>query len=186
MANIRYALVDEKSGLVTLRASVPARLYAEFDVPAGQRLVRPLDGKIPPHAVRLDLRKIRGVRNEVTSIESVLAARQPQAMSAAQMLDLRRAREIAELDLRYAARIDTLTGPLASVHSEKRRQAEAGGGPLVADEADRLAILENAALQDEAIAAVESERRRIKAAVKAATTEEEIEAALAITKEGFA
>ena len=175
----RPAASISPTGVVTLRGSVPARLFASVDVPAGHRLVKPLDGIVPAGMVRLDLRKIRRERNEVSTIESVMAARQPDGLSSEQLLEVSRAKALAAVDQSYGLRMQSITGPFATLHAEKRRQAEAGGGPLVLDEADRLAILANAAAEDEAVGTIERQRRAVKAALKAATTEDEIKAALA-------
>jgi MoxR-like ATPase len=92
------------------------------------------------------------------------------------IVDMERRKRIADLDQIYSERLAEIAGPLAAIHAEKRRQAEAGGGPLVADEADRLAILANAAAQDEAVAAIERERREVKALLRAAKSRNELAA----------
>lgn len=95
-----------------------------------------------------------------------------------------RHRAIAENDRRCMKRIDAARGILASLHAEKRRQAAVRQAhdpalmPLVADEADRLAILANAAKEDEAVAAIETERRQIKAALKSAKSKTAVREAL--------
>lgn len=86
------------------------------------------------------------------------------------------------IDRVYAKKINDLIGPLGRLHQRKAERAILGrklGGPLVADEADRLAIIAAATKQDEAVAALDVERRQMKADVRAATTAAEIHALLA-------
>lgn len=146
------------------------------DIASGTRIVVPSDGKGPETDVRVDLRKVREPVNHVPSVEDVLTAWRPDPMPAHVILDVERRKRIAEMDRIYAERLSEIVGPLAAIHAEKRRQAETGGGPLVADEADRLAILANAAAQDEAVAAIERERRELKALLRAAKSRNELAA----------
>ena len=178
--NVRYVLVDIATGFVESRASVPREMFDEVQIPEGRRVVVPADGIVPGERVKLDLRKVRKPINFVASIADVQTAwRNDDEVPADLQFEITKAETIDELDWTYAERIEGLRGPLAALHAEKRRQAETGCGPLVADEADRLAILANAAVEDERIAAIERQRRAVKAAVKAATTDDEIKAALA-------
>ncbi|TPJ83832.1 hypothetical protein FJ422_16295 [Mesorhizobium sp. B2-6-3] len=88
----------------------------------------------------------------------------------------------ARIDRHYARMINELIGPLGLLHQRKAERAATGrklGGPLIVDEADRQAVLAAAARQDEAIAALDAERRRMKAGVRAAATAAEINAILA-------
>lgn len=85
----------------------------------------------------------------------------------------------AQIDQWFAQRMAFLIGPMAPLHALKRAQAEAGGGALVADDADREAILERAAEQDAALSALDAQRRDLKAQVRAAATPEQIAAPLA-------
>lgn len=145
----------------------------------GKKLVIVTDGKLPSHSqyvLKLDM-----MPEPVTYVEQfidiVAVDEMPTGQGKADLDTLKHDR-IRELDQVYASRMASLKGPLENLHAEKRRQAEAGGGPLVADEADRLAILENAERQDSELAEVESERRVIKAHLRNARTEEEIAAVL--------
>jgi len=181
MSKVAYILVDESSGHVLRSVSVPQRMFPR-PVPAGQRMVVLGDGKVPSTTqLRVDLRKVRQPMTFVAALDDVLAARQPEIRPRSAVIELmmQQSAAIARLDSEFVRRMDDLAGPLASLHAEKRRQAEAGGGPLVADEADRLAILANAARQDAALAALETKRRAIKVAIRAAATAGEIDAALA-------
>lgn len=86
------------------------------------------------------------------------------------------------IDRVYAKKINDLIGPLGRLHQRKAERAMAGPkrcGPLIVDEADRLAIIDAATKQDEAVAVLDVERRQLKAAVRAATTAAEINAILA-------
>lgn len=84
--------------------------------------------------------------------------------------DLLRHRALTAVDHHYARRLAEIVGPLGPVHALKRAQALAGGGPLVADDADREAILARAAEQDEALRDIEAGRLALKDALRAATT----------------
>lgn len=86
----------------------------------------------------------------------------------------------ARIDAHFSARIAQVIGPLGQVHALKRAQAEAGAGPLVADEADRAAILVRASEQDAELAALDAERRALKARVREAADPQQIEAPLAL------
>lgn len=77
------------------------------------------------------------------------------------------------IDRHYAARIDTVLGPMAALHMLKRIVP---AGELVAD---REAILQRAAEQDAELAAIDRERRDLKAAVRAAVSSTEIKALIA-------
>lgn len=190
--NVRYVLVGA-DGFVTRRFSVPAGLVPG-EPPEGQRIVIIGDGILPRGRAKLDLRKIRKPVNVVASIGAVRSSWRAPEPSPEDRLEERRHGAIGRLDRDCAARAASIAGPLAALHAEKRRQAEAGAYdratmPLVADEADRLAILRRAQDEADAIAAIERRRRTIKAALKAAKTEDEIKAAMAVAsddpKEGF-
>lgn len=181
MTKVAYILVDGTTGQVLQSVSVPQRFFPR-PVPAGQRMVVLGDGKAPSTTQRrVDLRKVRQKMTFTATLDDVLAARQPEIRPRSAVIELmmQQSAAVGRLDREFVRRMEDLAGPLASLHAEKRRQAEAGGGPLVADEADRLAILENAARQDAALAALETKRRAIKAAIRAAATAGEIDAALA-------
>ncbi len=174
--NVCYVEIDNATGFVTGRFSVPAGMVPE--APAdGRTVVIPADRKIPAGPAKLDRRKLRQPVNRVASISSVETSWRTAELTASQLLEGQRAAVIEKLDRDFAQRASSNTGPLAGIHAEKRRQAEAGGGPLVDGEVDRQAILEKAARQDEALATIERERRAIKAAIRAATTKEEIDRA---------
>lgn len=185
----RYFTFESGTGRVVMRGSA-SRERLPNEAPEGHGLVIVEDGRIPRDGFRVDRRKIppAGI-TIVSSLDGkLLDADKTQILSSRAAVEERRIRAIAGLDDDYARRLAEVRGPLADLHAEKRRQAEAGVGPLVADETDRLAILANAARQDEAVAAIELKRRAIKAALKAATTEDEIKAALAMSndpKEAF-
>lgn len=172
-------LVDIETGFVDQRVSVPQSQFEDHQPPDGKRMVVPADGIIPVGRIRLDMRKVRQAITQVGCIAEVQSSWRPKALPERHCLDIARADAIAALDASAARRIDALRGPLATLHAEKRRQAEAGGGPLVAGETDRRAILANAAAEDEAVAAIERERRALKARLRAARTEDEIKAILA-------
>ncbi|MCO6050830.1 hypothetical protein NGM99_13685 [Mesorhizobium sp. RP14(2022)] len=84
------------------------------------------------------------------------------------------------IDQWFAGRIAMLIGPMAPLHALKRAQAETGGGALVADDADRQAILARAAEQDAQLAALDAQRRELKAQVRAAANPEQIAVPLAL------
>lgn len=178
MKHVRYIFVDEKTGDVTMRGQVPDASMLPESAPSGQRMIVVGDGAVPRQSFRIDRRKIRAGVVEVPTLAGRTLGARP--MPPDLVVAAARVEALAKVDRDYAQRIAGVGGPLAALHAEKRRQAEAGGGPLVADEADRLAILANAAAQDEAVAAIERERRAIKAALRAATTADEIKAALAV------
>lgn len=178
MSKVAYILVDETTGHVLSAGSVPQRFFPR-SVPSGQRMVVFGNGKAPNTTqLRVDLRKVRQPMTFVERVDDVLACRQPEIRQpdAALEIIMRRHEALGRLDREFARRMDEIAGPLADLHAEKRRQAEAGGGPLVAGEADRLAILENAANQHAAIAALEAEYRTIRARLKAVATLAELEA----------
>lgn len=180
--NVNYVLVDADGNVAEI-CSVPPELFAS-EPPEGRRIVVLADGVLPTTIqLRVDLRKLRKTVTTVATLADVLLLRQASPMPADHRLEMERGAAIAELDRRYAIKLQSVTGALSSLHAEKRRQAEAGGGPLVADEADRRAILENAAQQDQVLATIERERRGLKARLRAALTAEDIEAALAANRD---
>lgn len=81
-----------------------------------------------------------------------------------------RDKALGQIDRHYAAKIDAVLGPMASLHLLKRIV------PSGAFVADKDAILKRAAEQDEILAAIDKERRELKAAVRAAATAAEIKA----------
>lgn len=175
---ISYVTVDAATGRTIGLFSVPRRLLPK-NPRAGEKIVIVTDGNLPAHTQYL--LKLDMLPEPVTYVEQladIIAANEMPAPKNKADLEAVRAAGIRDLDLSYAERMASMTGPLSTLHAEKRRQAEAGGGPLVANEADRLAILENAERQDSELAEMESERRAIKARLRNATTEEEIAAAL--------
>ncbi len=185
MSKVAYILVDETTGHVLSAGSVPKRFFPR-PVPSGQRMVVLGDGKAPNTTqLRVDLRKVRQPMTFVERVDDVLACRQPEVRQpdAAIEIIMRRHEALGRLDREFARRMAEIAGPLADLHAEKRRQAEAGGGPLVADETDRLAILDNAAQQDTALAALETERRAIKALIRASTTLDDLHAIRTTTLE---
>lgn len=171
--SVRFIYIDASTGFVVSRQMLPA---LPGEPPEGQRIVVPADGKLPSAAARIDLRRARKSVNHVASIDDVLASWRPPEPSEIELLLQAKHAAIAAVDRDYAERIASIQGPLSSLHAEKRRQAEAGGGPLILDESDRLSILANAAEEDEKVAAIDLERRTIKARLKAASTVDEIEA----------
>ncbi len=56
-------------------------------------------------------------------------------------------------------------------------EAEAGGGPLIADEDERQAVLAKSAEEQAMVAGIERERLEKKAAIRAATTVEDVKTA---------
>jgi hypothetical protein len=173
--NLRFVLVDTETGFVETRISLPSADFESYEIPAGKRVVIPADDDIPVGRVKLDLRKVRQPVNLVDSIASVQASWRKVEISAAVQLERKRQERLDDLDRRYAAHMAAVRGPLADLHAAKRRQAEAGDGPLVADEADRQAILAAASAEDEAIAMLERERRTIKERIKSAASPAEVD-----------
>lgn len=84
-----------------------------------------------------------------------------------------RDKALAAIDAHYAARIEAILGPMAALHLLKRIVPS---GELVADKED---ILKRATEQDAALAAVDRERRNLKAAVRAAASSNDIKALIA-------
>lgn len=173
-----FYLVVNDDGRVISHCLIPNEMFPP-EIAAGTRIIVPADGNGPETEVCVDLRKVSERVNHVESIKDVLAWSEP-APSAVILLDIERRRHIAKVDEVYAQRIAAVAGPLAALHAEKCRQAEAGGGPLVADEPDRLAILANAGRENEAIAEIERQRRAVKALLRAAETDSDFAAALAL------
>ncbi|EKF17054.1 hypothetical protein [Nitratireductor pacificus] len=81
-----------------------------------------------------------------------------------------RKRALDLIDQHFAARIDTVLGPLAALHLLKRIVPD---GHLVPD---RDAVVRRAAEQDAELAAIDHARRVLKADVRAAATSDEIRA----------
>lgn len=79
-------------------------------------------------------------------------------------------RALAIVDLEFGRRLETILGPLATVHSLKRWQAVAGGGGLIRDEAEREAVLARAGEQDAVLASIEAERLGLKVKIRAAAS----------------
>lgn len=172
---IHYVVFDSSSGLVIRNCSCPSDRLPDATEDGTRMIV--LEGRIPPGRWKIDRRKARKPVTFAASLDSIASL---IPLDAAVELENSRDLHIDMLDRGYADLIAAARGPLAALHAEKRRQAEAGGGPLVADESDRAAILANAATEDEAIAAIERERRAKKVLLRAATTEDEIKAALQV------
>ncbi|MHA7835572.1 MAG: hypothetical protein ACX94A_13955, partial [Algiphilus sp.] len=84
-----------------------------------------------------------------------------------------RDKALAAIDDHYAARIDAILGPMASLHLLKRIVPS---GPLVED---KDAILQRAAEQDAELARIDKERRDLKAKVRDAVSSEDIRALIA-------
>lgn len=179
--SIRFIYIDAKTGFILSRQMLPVLPDAP---PEGQRIVVPDDGQLPAADLRIDLRKARKPVNHVASIEDVLANWSPPELSPVHALEQMKEVAIFAVDKTYAEWIEKVQGPLAGLHAEKRRQAEAGGGPLIVDEEDRLAILAKAAEQDEILFAIDAERRSLKMAIKSAESKEEIDLAAAKADKG--
>lgn len=175
--NVAYAVFDKDTGLLVRGVSVPAD-FPQAEPIEGALIVYLADGVLPRSEVKVDRRKIKKPVTEVATLSDAILPWAPPPLPDEALLAMNRDTAISALDASYAEQIAGIAGPLAMLHAEKRRQAEAGGGPLVADEADKLAILANAQVQDEAIAALEQERRAAKQAIREATTTEEVAAAL--------
>lgn len=94
-------------------------------------------------------------------------------------LETLRQRALDRVDAHYAAVISSIYGQFPWAHQAKLEQARAGGGPLVADEEDRLAIIAKAADQLELLEHIEPERIAMKRAVREAESIEALEAATA-------
>lgn len=178
---ISYVVACATTGAVLRLVTAPKRAVPS-QPDAGQKIVIVTDGNLPKHSqyvLKLDM--LPGPVTYVEQFSDIVQADEwPTRGGKPDDLDVRRNEVIGDLDRAYAERLAAVAGPLAALHAEKRRQAEAGGGPLVVDEADRLAILANAARQDEAITEIERRRRTVKALLRAASTESDIAAALAL------
>ena len=85
-------------------------------------------------------------------------------------IEAERAKALLAVDRHFARLMDSLLGPFAAIHRMKREQADAGGGPLVADEAERRAVLACAARQDAALVEIERRRLALKKRVRAAAS----------------
>lgn len=175
MSNVHYVVVDGSSGRIVETVSVPESMFP-LHTEEHQKIVVITDRSMPVHhQYVVDLGMLIDKITIAAKISDIVNKdeRPPDIPPA---LDVLIAEKILEVDNLYAERLAEIAGPLAALHAEKRRQAEAGGGPLVADEADRLAILANAAAQDEAVAAIERERRELKALLRAANSRDELAA----------
>lgn len=176
--NVNYVLVDADGNVAEI-CSVPPELFAS-EPPEGRRIVVLADGVLPTTIqLRVDLRKARKAITTVATLDDILLQRQASPIPEEHRIEIKRGAAIAELDRRYALKIQALAGPLAGLHAEKRRQAEAGGGALVDDEADRAAILARAAEQDTRLAELDRRRRALKDEIRAAGTVEAVQAILA-------
>lgn len=183
--NLAYAVFDAGTGLLASIVSIPAG-SPKPEAIEGSLIVIVADGKLPRREVKVDRRKIKAAVTEVETISDVLLSWSPPPMHPAARLSMSKAAAINAIDVDYAERLKTVAGPFAAIHAEKRRQADAGGGPLIVDEDDRAAILANAAKQDEKIASIESERRDLKTRIRAASTTEEIDAIMRRPDAGLA
>jgi hypothetical protein len=172
--NIFYLVVDY-AGTIQSMGSVPASRFEDIKLEKRRRLIIPEDGKPPENAAaKLN---VKGLPTGVISVPSLAEITIPvEPPSAEVVLELRRSETLAIVDAFFASAFASIRGPLAELHAEKRKQAEAGGGPLIVDEEDRVAILAKAKAQDDQIAKLEQERRTTKAALVAAVTIEEIAA----------
>lgn len=83
------------------------------------------------------------------------------------------------VDKHFKHKIEAAIGPMGILHALKRIEAERAGSALIDDDEDRAAILRKASEQDEAIAQLDAQRRSAKAAIRSATSTQEIEAVLA-------
>ncbi len=171
-----YVVACARTGAVLQLVTAPKRALPSGP-DAGQKIIVITDGNLPKHSqyvLKLDM-----LSEPVTYVDQfadIVATDGWPTRGDNSDLEVRRCEIIAEIDRSYAERLAAVAGPLMSLHTEKRRQAEAGGGPLVMDEADRLAILVNAARQDEAIAEIERQRRAVKAQIRRAATSAELDA----------
>jgi hypothetical protein len=163
--NINYLLVNAATGEVERLLSRPMDVQPETQ--SDQKLVLIEDGKFPRMPAVVDRRKVRKSITFAASASVVLKSEAPPPTEAFE-LERSRSKTLARMDEFFATRIGKIKGPLADLYTEKRRQAEAGGGPLVVDESDRLAILANATKEAETLAAIEAERRAVKARIRSA------------------
>lgn len=170
MANLRFLVVGN-DGYTRKWMSLPESEFPP-ELDEDERIVVP-DVMPSGQVSRLDMRKVRRAINRVGSINDVMAKAEP--VPAAILLDKAISDKCLEIDQQFAALIAQLVGPFAALHAEKRRQAEAGGGPLVAGEEDRLAILERVAEQDAALSTLDANRLKLKAAVRAAKSPEAVQ-----------
>lgn len=176
---ISYLLVNE-DGFIARRCFVPEEMFPPQDIEDGITVVVAEDGiALPPGQHRFDRRKLRNKVQRVSSYADALSTWRPDEQGEDSLVSRAMVDAEAVIDAAFARRMEAVRGPLAEIHAEKRRQAEAGGGPLIVDDADRLAILANAEAQDEQIAAIERRRREIKTALRAATSEDEIRTIMA-------
>jgi hypothetical protein len=142
--------------------------------PEGHKIVVMADGSLPPAEAKFDGRKIRKARTEIATVEEGLSANQRPAVPEDALVRKKQRAALGRVDQEFARRYAEILGPFAAIHAEKLRQAQAGGGPLIADEQERQDVLTKAAEQEELLVAVEKERMAAKAALREATTLGEI------------
>jgi len=176
MKQVSFLVFEVATGAIRLIGSAPEDTlgrYTEGD--DSQRLVTLTDTDIVVGDYVVDLAKLEAASEPCAFADITVEILPPPEVL------LQRARDDAEwrLDKHFAGMIASELGPLADVHVRKRRQAEAGGGPLVDDETDRAAILDRAAEQDARLAEFDRRRRRLKAEIRTARTVDEVAAALA-------
>lgn len=128
---------------------------------------------------RVDLRRLCKDPLHRYAFDDLMVERRLGKTEQTAAVDRAKVEALAAIDATFAVRIAAIVGPLAALHAEKRRQAEAGGGPLIDGETDRAAILAKAAEQDARVAELDRERRAMKARVRAGATAAEINAILA-------
>ncbi len=102
-------------------------------------------------------------------------------MTSINRLDAVRTQAETIIDQHFALRMEKVIGPLGLLHMIKRQQAQTGGGILVA--ADRDAVMQRAAEQDELLLAIETERLRLKSDLRSAVTVADVKLLLLQLKE---
>lgn len=174
--NVYYVEVDF-DGVVTRRCIVPARFF-KGTCPENRRIVVVEDEILPPTSTILDNSKITSSLLAVRSISELQPSILEQTRSVEARLAQKKILALQEVDKKYANKFTKIQGPFATLHAEKLRQAREGGGILIQDESDRLAILENAEKEQQKLADLESKRREIKAALRLVATEEDLNTVL--------
>lgn len=177
--NITYVVIGS-DGLVKRRASTPeSRLPTPNQ---GDKIVVFEDKRLPFAGAKFDLRKLRNDVNTLESFERGLTKTSKPVQLTPEMIFRKKVRRALEsVDAQFAQAYKDIKGPMADIHAEKKRQAETGGGPLIASEEERQIVLTNAAAEDEQIATMERIRLETKARIREAKTLEELRLASKLT-----
>lgn len=167
-------IVVSPDGAIQMRGECPPEMLHEYDGGRAARVVV-LRAGAPLGDWRIDMRRLRRDPDHRHDFHAIAVTRKIGRAEAAMRVVIARLEAVELIDRHFAG---LLTGPLADVHARKRRQAEASGGTLVDGDADRMAILARAAEQDERLAALDRQRRALKADVREAETLEAVQVVL--------